>query len=79
MPRFLSALAETEIRLILQVFKGSLGAQYLKMLCCLQGEMGPVGIIGLLGPLGIKVNLFFLELMLVILAILLVIYEVRKR
>lgn len=60
MARILSALAETEIRLILQVFKGSLDAQYLKM-CCLQGDMGPVGSIGLLGPLGIKVNFLFLS------------------
>lgn len=39
-------------------------AQYLMMLCCLQGDIGHVGIMGLPGPTGVKVFFFFLESML---------------
>lgn len=57
MPVILPAL-ESELHVILHVFEVSLDAQYLKMLCCLQGDMGPVGIMGLLGQPGIKVKAF---------------------
>lgn len=47
---------KNEIWLSFLVVRISLDTQCLNILCCLQGDMGPVGIMGLLGPPGLKVN-----------------------